>query len=182
MRQTELHLTDEDRSGIESIRSKGVYHSREINRAHVLSCLDRGIPEAQIMSVLGIGRTAVWRTRSAYLQGGVELAIFDVARSGRPAQYDTDAEARVTALACSAPPEGRQRWTLVELERATRQEQGLGGLSRETVRRMLKKRPQTLAPADVVRRNADREVLQSHVQLAGPVCQANVPRGTGDLC
>ncbi len=91
------------------------------------------------MAVLGIGRTALWRTRLAYLQGGLELAVFDVARSGRPAQYDTDAEARVTALACSAPPQGRQRWTMVELERAARREPGLGKLSRETVRRMLKK-------------------------------------------
>ena len=61
------------------------------------------------MAVLGMGRTAVWRARAAYLQGGIDLAVFDVARSGRPRQYDTDAEARVTALACSAPPEGRQR-------------------------------------------------------------------------
>ena len=139
MRQTELHLTAEDRSVVEEIRVKGIHHSREVNRAHVLSCLDRGIPEAQIMDVLGIGRTALWRTRSAYLQGGVDLAVFDVARPGRPPQYDTDAEARVTALACSAPPEGRQRWTLVELERAARQESGLATVSRETVRRMLKK-------------------------------------------
>jgi hypothetical protein len=139
MRQTELHLTEEDRSAIDEIRSKGVHHSREVNRAHVLSCLDRGIPEAQILAVLGIGRTALWRTRSAYLQGGVDLAVFDVGRSGRPPQYDTDVEARVTALACSTPPEGRQRWTIVELERAARQEPGLGNLSRETVRRMLKK-------------------------------------------
>ncbi len=139
MRQTELHLSEEDRSVIEEIRSKGVHSSREVNRAHVLSCLDRGIPEARIMAVLGIGRTAVWRTRAAYLQGGVDLAVFDVARSGRPPRYDTDAQARVTALACSAPPKGRQRWTMVELERAARQEPGLGTVSRETVRRMLKK-------------------------------------------
>ncbi len=139
MRQTELHLTNEDRSVIDEIRSKGIHSSREVNRAHVLSCLDRGVPEAQIMAVLGMGRTALWRTRAAYVQGGVDLAVFDAARSGRPCQYDTDAEARVTALACSAPPEGRQRWTMVELERAARQEPGLGGVSRETVRRMLKK-------------------------------------------
>lgn len=139
MRQTELHLSDEDRSVVEEIRSKGVHHSREVNRAHVLSCLDRAIPEAQIRSVLGIGRTALWRTRLAYLQGGVELAVFDVERPGRPPQYDTDAEARVTALACSAPPDGRRRWTLVELERLARQEPGLSHVSRETVRRMLKK-------------------------------------------
>ena len=139
MRQTELHLTDEDRSLIDAIRSKGLHQSREVNRAHVLSCLDRGIPEAQIMAVLGIGRTAVWRARAAYLQGGVDLAVFDVARSGRPRLYDTDAEARVTALACTTPPAGKQRWTIVELERAARLEHGLRSVSRETVRRMLKK-------------------------------------------
>ena len=139
MRQTELHLSEADRSVIDEIRSKGLHYSREVNRAHALACLDRGIPEAQIMAVLGIGRTALWRTRLAYLDGGVDLAVFDVSRSGRPPQYDTDAEARVTALACSAPPEGRQRWTMIELERVARQEPGLGGLSRETVRRMLKK-------------------------------------------
>ena len=139
MRQTELNLSEEDRSVIEAIRSKGLHQAREVNRAHVLSSLDRGIPEAQITAVLGIGRTAVWRARSAYLQGGVELAVFDVARSGRPRQYDTNDEAHVTALACSMPPEGRQRWTMVELERAARQEPGMSTVSRETVRRMLKK-------------------------------------------
>jgi transposase len=139
MRQTELHLTDDDRATINDIRTKGLHQAREVNRAHVLASLDQGVPEAQIMAVLGIGRTAVWRNRAAYLQGGVDLAVFDVARSGRPPQYDTDAQARVTALACTTPPEGRQRWTLLELERAARQEQGLSNVSRETVRRMLKK-------------------------------------------
>jgi hypothetical protein len=139
MRQTELKLSREDRAVLDGIRKKGVHQAREVNRAHVLSCLDRGIPESQIMAVLGIGRTAVWRTRAAYLQGGAELAVFDVERSGRPRQYDTDAEARVTALACSAPPAGRQRWTMMELERAARQELGMQSVSRETVRRMLKK-------------------------------------------
>ena len=139
MRQTELYLSEEDRAVINDIRAKGLHQAREVNRAHVLASLDQGVPEAQIMAVLGIGRTAVWRTRAAYLQGGVDLAVFDIARSGRPPQYDTDAEARVTALACTTPPEGRQRWTLVELERVARQERGLGNVSRETVRRMLKK-------------------------------------------
>jgi len=139
MRQTPLNLSEEDRSVIEEIRSKGLHQAREVNRAHMLSCLDRGIPEAQIIAVLGMGRTAVWRARAAYLQGGVEVAVFDVQRSGRPRQYDTNAEARVTALACSTPPTGRQRWTMVELECAARQEPGMGTVSRETVRRILKK-------------------------------------------
>jgi len=139
MRQTELHLIDEDRSLVDKIRSKGLRQTREVNRAHVLSSLDRGLPETQIMAMLGIGRTAVWRTRAAYLPGSVELAVFDIARSGRPHQYDTDNEARVMALACSTLPAGRQRWTVVELERAACQEPGMDHVSRETVRRMLKK-------------------------------------------
>jgi hypothetical protein len=139
MRQTELHLTHEDRLVVNEVRKKGTHTAREVNRAHVLFCLDQGIPEAQIMAVLGIGRTALWRARAAYLQGGLELALFDLARSGRPCEYATDAQARVTALACSSPPQGLQRWTLQALERAARQEAGLASVSRETVRRILKK-------------------------------------------
>jgi transposase len=139
MRQTEMHLSENDRAIVEEVRSKGVHHSREVNRAHMLACLERGVPEAHILAVLGVGRTALWRTRAAYVQSGLELALFDVARPGRPRKYDTDVEARITALACSAPPQGRKRWTMVELERAARREPGVGGPSRETVRRMLKK-------------------------------------------
>jgi transposase len=157
MRQTELHLTDADRAVVDEIRSKGLHRAREVNRAHVLSALDRGVCEAQIMEVLDVGRSSLWRTRAAYLEGGVELAVFDLARPGRPRRYDTDAEARVSALACSAPPAGRQRWTMAELQRAARCEPGMGSVGRETVRRMLKKKPpQALAQANVVHRLPQR--------------------------
>ena len=139
MRQTPLQLSEADRSRIEELRSKGVHRSREVNRAHVLWCLDRQVPEVQILAVLGIARSALWRIRAAYLRGGVELAVFDRARPGRPRQYGGDVEAHVTALACSTPPAGRQRWTTGELQRVARQEPGLTRLGRETVRRMLKK-------------------------------------------
>ena len=139
MRQTELHLTDEDRELIESYRTKGLHHAREVNRAHILSALDRGIPEAQIMVILGVGRTVIWRTRAAYLEGGAEFALHDVARSGKPRQYDTNVEAKISALACSEPPAGAQRWTIALLEQAAQAQAGVGSISRETVRRLLKK-------------------------------------------
>jgi len=139
MRQTELHLTDEERELIESYRTKGLHHAREVNRAHILSALDRGIPEAQIMAVLGVGRMLVWRTRSAYLEGGVEFALRDAARPGKPRQYDTDVEAQISALACSTPPEGARRWTIALLEHAARAQPGIDSISRETIRRLLKK-------------------------------------------
>ena len=139
MRQTELHLTDEERELVEACRTKGLHHAREVNRAHILSALDRGIPEAQIVAVLGVGRTAIWRTRKAYLEGGVEYALQDIARPGKPVQYDTDVEAQVSALACSAPPTGAKRWTLELLGQTAQAQKGIGTISRETLRRLLKK-------------------------------------------
>lgn len=139
MRQTELHLTDEDRELIDSYRSKGLHHAREVNRAHVLSALDRGIPESQIMAVLEVGRTVIWRTRAAYLEGGAQYAVHDAARPGKPRRYGTGVEAQISALACSAPPQGATRWTLELLEQAAQALGDVGPISRETIRRLLKK-------------------------------------------
>ncbi len=139
MRQTEIYLTDEDRELIESYRTSGLHHAREVNRAHVLSALDRGVPEAQIMAVLGIGRTAIWRTRAAYLEGGAEHALHDMPRPGKLRQYGADVETKISALACSEPPTGANRWTIELLEKAVREQAGVGSISRETVRRLLKK-------------------------------------------
>ena len=139
MRQTELHLGVKDRKLIESYRAKGLHHAREVNRAHILLALDRRVPEAQIMAVLGVGRMVICRTRAAYIEGGAEYALHDVARSGKPLQYGTDVEAQISAMACSAPPVGAKRWTIVLLEQAAQAQAGIGPISRETVRRMLKK-------------------------------------------
>ena len=139
MRQTELHLTAKDRELIESYRTKGLRNVREVNRAHILSALDRGVAQADIMAVLSVGAMVIWRTRAAYLEGGAQYALHDVARPGKPRQYNTDVEAQVSALACSAPPKGAKHWTLVLLEQAAQAQAGIGPISRETVRRLLKK-------------------------------------------
>jgi len=106
MRQTELSLSKHERKLVESFRSKGEHMAREFNRAHILAALDRKIPEGQIMEVLGVGRTALWRTRAAYLEGGLEYALCDAERPGQPKRYGAPEEAQVTALACSSPPQG----------------------------------------------------------------------------
>jgi hypothetical protein len=139
MRQTELRLASKDRRAIEAARSKGWHMAREVNRAHVLAALSRRVPEAQIMRVLGVGRTMIWRTRAAYREGGLNHALVDLQRPGKPPRYRTDVEARITALACSAPPAGAKRWTLLLLEQVARAQPGMGTISRETIRRLLKK-------------------------------------------
>jgi transposase len=139
MRQTELHLTAKDRELIESYRTKGLHHAREVNRAHILSALDRGVSQSEIMAVLGVGPMVIWRTRAAYLEGGAQYALHDATRPGKPRQYGTDVEAQVSALACSAPPKGAKHWTIVLLEQAAQAQAGIGPISRETIRRLLKK-------------------------------------------
>lgn len=139
MRQTELHLSSKDRRLVSEVRASGLRQVREVNRAHILAALDRGVSESQIMGVLGVGRTAIWRTRRAYIEGGLELALHDVQRPGKPRQYGADVEAQVSALACSAPPAGAKRWTLNLLEQAAQRQAGMQGISRQTIRRLLKK-------------------------------------------
>jgi len=139
MRQTELKLTKQERKAVDAFRSKGAHMGREFNRAHILAALDRKVPEREIMEVLGVGRTAIWRTRSAYLEGGLDFALQDVARPGQPKRYGTDQEAEVAALACSNPPQGAKRWTLALLTQAARRQTQMRKISRESIRRMLKK-------------------------------------------
>lgn len=139
MRQTELSLNRRDRRIVDEFRSKGLHMAREFNRAHILAALDRKMPEQLIMEVLNVGRTAVWRTRAAYLQGGLDFALHDEARPGKPKQYEAGAEAQVTALACSDPPPGAQRWTVALLTEAARRHPQMKTISRETIRRILKK-------------------------------------------
>lgn len=139
MRQTKIQLTEEDRAALKSFRSKGRYMAREFNRAHILSALDQNVPENQIMSVLGIGRTAIWRTRSAYLEKGLNYALHDVERPGQPIIYGTDQQAEVVALACSTPPKGAKRWTIDLLTEAARRRPKLKKISRESIRLFLKK-------------------------------------------
>ena len=75
MRQTELSLSKRDRRIVDEFHSKGLHMAREFNRAHILAALDRKMPEPLIMEVLNVGRSAVWRTRAAYLKGGLDFAL-----------------------------------------------------------------------------------------------------------
>ncbi len=139
MRQTEFRLSKQDREAVQEFRAKGGHMAREFNRAHILAALDRKIPECQIMEVLGVGRTVIWRTRAAYLERGLEYALRDAARPGQPRRYHAPEEAEVAALACSSPPRGAKRWTVALLTKAARRHPNMGRINRESIRLLLKK-------------------------------------------
>lgn len=58
-----------------------------------------------------MSRQSVLRWRDHYLSRGLEV-LEDAPRSGRPVEIDGASRAKITALACSAPPKGHARWTL----------------------------------------------------------------------
>ena len=65
-----------------------------------------------------------------------------LSRNGHPYQWmnpEADAEAQVTALACSDPPPGAQRWTVALLTEAARRHPPMKTITRESIRRILKK-------------------------------------------
>src|ERR1035437_1924650 len=91
MKQTELHLSETDRLALDAFRSKGVHPAREVNRAHVLMALDGGVADATTCQVLGLGRTALWRTRANTWQVVAQCWVWAAQRCGGPAPHTVKA-------------------------------------------------------------------------------------------
>jgi len=139
MRQIPLTLPDSDRQTLKVFRSKGFHSARSVNRAHILCALDQNVSELEIQRVLGLGRTTIWRTRSAYLEKGLSYALEDAPRPGQPLSYGPKAAAELSALACTPAPAGAKRWTIKLLSEQAQNHEVLKGISRESIRRILKK-------------------------------------------
>jgi hypothetical protein len=81
----------------------------------------------------------VARVRQQYARDGLDAAVD---RKAPEREYrrklDGEQEARLVALACSAPPEGRKRWTLRLLAERLVALEVVEDLSHETVRQALK--------------------------------------------
>ena len=134
-----IRLSAAEQRKLKGFRCHGEHLAREVTRAHILSALHQAVPVASIQLVLGVSRMVIWRTRTAYEDGGLDYALEDAPRVGRPAQYGTDEEAAVVALACSQPPAGAARWTRRLLTAAARKRPRLRAVNRERVRPFLKK-------------------------------------------
>jgi transposase len=139
MKSHQIRLPAGDKRFLEGFRGKGQHSARETTRAHILLSLEAGVPTVQIQKVLGVSRMVIWRTQSAYLDKGLDYALYDAARPGQPAKYGTDQEAEVVALACSQPPEGASRWTIRLLTIAAGHRPKLADVNRESIRQILKK-------------------------------------------
>jgi hypothetical protein len=88
------------------------------------------------------------RTRQQLVAGGLDAALTrqHSPNSARKRIFDGAAEAKLIALACSAPPKGRNRWTLALLEDAVVALNIVDRASDNTIGRTLKKHPQAPPP------------------------------------
>lgn len=140
-----VRLTADDRRELERMARSGKHPARTLVHARILLKADaaQGSPgwdDAAIAEALDCGTRTVARVRKKYAEGGLDSALHRKKPTGR--QYrklDGAQEARLIAVACSAPPAGQARWTLKMLADRLVELEVVDAVSGETVRRTLKK-------------------------------------------
>lgn len=137
-----VNLTSEEREALEALISSGIASARKLTRARILLKADEDWTDKRISEALDVGTATVERVRKRFVEwGGMKAIERRKPRRRYERKIDGDAEARLVALACSAPPEGRTRWTLQLLadKLVTLEEVDIDSVSHETVRQVLKK-------------------------------------------
>lgn len=140
-----VRLTADQRTQLEQMIAAGRHASAALVHARILLKADTGAAVAgwtddAIADALECSPATVARVRKRFAQDGFDGAVHRKKPTGR--QYrklDGQQEAKLVTLACSAPPEGKGRWTLQMLADRLVELEVVDAVSDETVRRVLKK-------------------------------------------
>jgi transposase len=137
-------LSEEERARLHTVIGRGVAPASALTNARILLKANQGEAgpgwtDAAIAVALEVNPATVARIRQQYVTTGMDAAL---QRKPPARQYrrrlDGAQEARLVALACSAPPEGHKRWTLRLLAQRMVELQVVETVSYETVRQALK--------------------------------------------
>ena len=118
MKQTYLPLTDEDKKYLKSLSKTRTIQAQVADRARILLYKADGISFDEIAIRLNISKRTVRLCISKYNEGGIEAALFDKQRSGRPPEISDDAKAWIIHIACQRPYDlgySQELWTLSKL-------------------------------------------------------------------
>jgi putative transposase len=111
MKKQHVQLTATDRDYLETLISKGELKARSYRRALGLLELDRGKTYTDVAETLRVAVPTLSIWAAQYREKGLKM-LEDQPRPGRPIKISGDQRAKITALACSEPPEGYARWHL----------------------------------------------------------------------
>lgn len=112
-----VELSEKQRKKLKALSSRGKVSARKLNRARILLLADENRPkgamtDSQIHEILHVSLPTIGRVRRQFVADGVEGAVDEKPRSGGPPKFTGDQKAKVTALACSTPPQGHSQWSL----------------------------------------------------------------------
>ena len=145
-----VKLTGEEQQELRGLVSRGRVAAYKQTHARILLMSDEnredaGMTDAEISNALGVGIATVERIRKRCVLEGTEAALNRKKQLRRRKKVlDGDGEARLVAIACSEPPDGRTSWTLKLLADRLVECEIVESISAETVRRVLKKRSKTV--------------------------------------
>jgi len=132
-----VELSEAERAELRGLIAGGKAAVRRVKRAQILLAADAGRGDEEIAAAVGVGTSTVYRTKRRLVDGNLAHALAEAVRPGGQRKLSGHEEALLVATACSAPPRGRARWTLVLLAGALVRLTEHASLSRETVRRRL---------------------------------------------
>ena len=138
-------LSAAERDELTALIRKGKAAARKLAHARVLLQVDESVAGArstdeQVAQALNLSRRTVERVRERFVEQGFAAALLPQPSTRRYERaFDGAQEARLIALACSAPPEGKSRWTLRLLAEQAVELKIVEAVSYESVRQALKK-------------------------------------------
>lgn len=139
-----VKLKPEERQRLKEVITKGKSPAYQIRHANILLLADvetTNWADEAIAKALSVNINTVGRIRRLFAQQGLKVAV-ERKKQDYPShspKFDGAAEARLIALSCSQPPEGRSRWTLKLLADKAVELEIVDSVVPETVRQTLKK-------------------------------------------
>lgn len=141
-----VRLSSTDRNRLESLISKGTATAKSIMHTNILLAADEisskgQMREAEIAELLHVSKQTVHTIRQLYSEKGFDAALGRKKRDTPPvpAKITGDVEARIIALSCNAPPQGRSKWTLRLLADKAVELEIIDSISHVAVDQLLKK-------------------------------------------
>lgn len=145
MKKYRVTLTLEEREQLKRMINTGKSTARKIIHARILLKADESEggekqKDEDIRKALSIHVGTVEKVRKRFVEEGFDAALNPKPTSRRTLKkIDGEKEAYLTALACSKAPEGRSSWTMQLLADKMVELKYIDSVSRETVRKTLKK-------------------------------------------